>query len=102
MYEYWHLPKAASTRDILVISQREEKLAVDRLAGYGRQVSDIGEFTISKNGKKAGRFYYRLLTYYSPDKKIDTMGSDRPTERKKRHTAQLQPPTTMAGKDTTL
>lgn len=66
MYDYWLSPAAAEGRDILVVAQRPEQLAPERLAGHSRQLGDLGEISVTKLGKKAGRYYYRLLTWYTP------------------------------------
>ncbi len=66
MYNYWYPSALASKKDILVISQKKERLAPTALQDYCRLVGEIGEITVTKQGKKAGRYYYRLLTWYIP------------------------------------
>jgi dolichol-phosphate mannosyltransferase len=66
MYNYWYPSALASKKDILVISRKKERLAPTALQDYCRLLGDIGEITVTKQGKKAGRYYYRLLTWYIP------------------------------------
>jgi dolichol-phosphate mannosyltransferase len=66
MYNYWYPSALASKKDILVISQKKERLAPTALQNYCRLLGKIGEITVTKRGKKAGRYYYRLLTGYIP------------------------------------
>jgi dolichol-phosphate mannosyltransferase len=66
MYNYWYPSALASQKDILVISQKKDRLAPPVLQNYCRLLGEIGEITVTKQGKKAGRYYYRLLTWYIP------------------------------------
>jgi len=66
MYNYWYPSVLASKKDILVISQKKERLAPPVLQDYCRLLGEIGEITVTKRGKKAGRYYYRLLSWYIP------------------------------------
>lgn len=66
MYNYWYPPILASRRDILVISHKKEWLAPAAFQDYGRRIGEIGEINVTKQGKKAGHYYYRLLSWYIP------------------------------------
>lgn len=67
MYNYWYPPALASDRDILVIAHNKEQLEPADFGNHYQKLGDIGEITLTKRGKKAGRYYYRLLTWYTPN-----------------------------------
>ncbi|SHO53257.1 glycosyltransferase family 39 protein [Desulfopila aestuarii] len=102
MYTYWHPPTLAASKDILVISQSKERLSTERLGRHARQLGDIGEFTVTKKGKKAGRYYYRLLTWYSPDTTNDAVGSFSLPGTGKRYTAKAEVSPSLTEKDSML
>ncbi len=69
MYNYWHPPSMATGRDILVISAKKHWLAAPVYQKRYQDLGTIHDFTVYKKGKVAGRYYYRLLTGYTPDGK---------------------------------
>jgi len=102
MYAYWHPPTLAASKDILVISQSKERLSPERLANHARHLGDIGEFTVTKRGKKAGRYYYRLLTWYSPDPTNNAVASFPSSGTGQHHAAQAATSPNLTEKDTML
>jgi dolichol-phosphate mannosyltransferase len=68
MYSYWYPKSQAASKDILVISHKKEWLQPAAFRKHYKKLGDIQEITINKRGKTAGRYYYRLLTSYTPGK----------------------------------
>ena len=66
MYKYWYPPAKAATRDILIVSQDKKRLDSSVFKSYYQDLDEINEITILKQGKKAGRYYSRLLKWYNP------------------------------------
>lgn len=66
MYNYWYPPALASDRNVLIISRKKEQLDPGNFSNHYQHLGKIGEITITKQGKKAGSYYYRLLTWYTP------------------------------------
>lgn len=69
MYGYWHPPSVAKGRDVLVISARKNWLDATVYNDRYQDLGTIREFTVHKNGKEAGRYYYRLVIGFTPDGK---------------------------------
>ncbi len=69
MFKYWYPRSQAARKDILVISHKKEWLQPASFGKHYKKLGDIQEITFNKRGKKAGRYYYRLLTRYTPGKK---------------------------------
>jgi len=70
MYGYWHPPSVAKGRDVLVISAKKDWLEAPVYKEKYQDLGTIRELTIHKNGKEAGRYYYRLLFGYTPEGKM--------------------------------
>jgi dolichol-phosphate mannosyltransferase len=68
MYRYWYPQSLAISKDILVISHKKAWLQPANFGKHYKNLGDIREITFNKRGKKAGSYYYRLLTSYTPDK----------------------------------
>ncbi len=66
MYSYWLPPAQADGRDIFVISRNKVKIQPPYFKNKYRDLDEIHEITIKKQGKDAGHYYYRLLTSYIP------------------------------------
>lgn len=82
MYKYWFPPSKAVNRNLLLISQEEAQLRSSLFNHHYNALDKVHEITILKQGKEAGRYYYRLLKWYSPDKQ-GTISSHPPSKQQK-------------------
>lgn len=70
MYNYWYPPALAKSRDILVISKDKKLLDPALFANHYHLLGQMKELNVSKRGKSAGHFFYRVLRSY-----INTTGT---------------------------
>ena len=96
MYGYWLPPALASNRDILVISKKREQLSPEIFRNRYQRLGEIGEITVKKQGKKAGRYYYRLLPWYSLNIAASGVGSFARSKAGNRLPGQAQPTENIA------
>ncbi len=66
MYRYWFPPEAEEGRSLLLIGRKRDDLSGSRVKDRSLRLGEIGELPFRKNGKPAGRFYYRFLYGYRP------------------------------------
>ncbi len=71
MYNYWHPLATVANRDILVISPEKKWLVPEVFHEHYQPHGKVHEISINKRGKKAGSYYCRLLTWYTPEKDKD-------------------------------
>lgn len=71
MYNYWHPLATVANKDILVISPEKKWLVPEVFGKHYKPYGDIHKISLNKRGKKAGSYYCRLLTWYTPEKDKD-------------------------------
>lgn len=76
MYEYWFPIGEQNNKTMLLVSRGIDNMTSDSVRSRVRQIGDVKEITLSKNGKPAGRYYYSLVKGYQskqPDGTILTV-----------------------------
>ena len=68
MYEYWFPIEEQKNKTLLLVSKSIANLTSDHVRSRVRQVGDIKEITLSKNGRPAGRYYYSLVKGYQNER----------------------------------
>ncbi len=71
MYEYWFPQEVQNNKTMLLISKAVTNLTSDEVRSRVRQVGDIKEITLWKNGRPAGRYYYCLVKDYRGSRSDD-------------------------------
>jgi dolichol-phosphate mannosyltransferase len=64
MYALWFPIGQQAGKTMLLVGKDASSLKTDRVLSRVKTAGEIGEIGISKNGKPAGRYYYRLVTGY--------------------------------------
>jgi dolichol-phosphate mannosyltransferase len=64
MYALWFPAAKQEGRTMLLVSKDTAGLTNERIPPRVTSAGDIGEIEVRKNGKAAGRYYYRLITGY--------------------------------------
>jgi dolichol-phosphate mannosyltransferase len=72
MYALWFPAKQQGGKTMLLVGKDASSLKTDRVMSRVKTAGEIGEIGISKNGKPAGRYYYRLVTGYRAGAGADT------------------------------
>jgi dolichol-phosphate mannosyltransferase len=60
MYEYWYRPEPLRGRPAVMFAFRRSQIVDPTLANHFTTLSDPMERDVTKGGKPAGRFYYRI------------------------------------------
>src|SRR6185369_8036298 len=68
MYALWFPANAQSGKSMLLVGQDRSILDTERVKSRVQSAGPIGELEVRKNGKPAGRYYYRLVSGYRPAK----------------------------------
>ncbi|MFY9326527.1 MAG: glycosyltransferase family 39 protein [Georgfuchsia sp.] len=81
MYARWFPVEDQNGKTLLLISAKRNELEGNKIRSRAKEMSEIKELEIHKNGKLAGRYYYRLVTGYQsrpslPDDASDSDSSD--------------------------
>jgi len=71
MYEYWFPLKEQDNKNLLLVSKDTANLTSDLVRSRVRQLGDIKEITLWKNGKQAGHYYYCLAQGYRSSSQAD-------------------------------
>ena len=64
MYRLWFPADQQYGKTMLLVGRDASSLSTDRVLSRVKSAGDIGEVGVWKNGKPAGRYYYRLVTGY--------------------------------------
>ncbi len=64
MYAFWFPAGRQNGKTMLLVGQDVSGLTSDRVLSRVKTAGDIGEIGVWKNGRPAGRYYYRLVTGY--------------------------------------
>jgi dolichol-phosphate mannosyltransferase len=64
MYEYWFPKGEQNNKTMLLVSRSIDNLTSDQVRSRVRQMGDIKEIKLWKNGRPAGRYYYSLVNGY--------------------------------------
>ena len=64
MYEYWSNPGLAEGRTMVLIGDNDEELASENVQHHFERLGKIEQMVVTKNGKTAGRYYYRFAYGY--------------------------------------
>ena len=64
MYLFWFPTKAQERKAMVLVGRTPEELKGDHITSRARQAHEIKEMVARKNGKIAGRYYYRLIEGY--------------------------------------
>jgi dolichol-phosphate mannosyltransferase len=64
MYALWFPAGQQNGKTMLLVGRDSSSLSSDRVVSRVKTAEDIGEIGVWKNGKLAGRYYYRLVTGY--------------------------------------
>jgi dolichol-phosphate mannosyltransferase len=67
MYQYWHKPEDLPNNSLVVISRKERYLSPSYLQERYSSLGPIKLINHSKSGKLVGTYYYRHITYLSPE-----------------------------------
>jgi dolichol-phosphate mannosyltransferase len=76
MYEYWFPMEEQNSKTMLLVSRGIDNLTSDNIHSRVRQMGDIKEIRLWKNGRSAGRYYYSLVKGYQsrrPDDNTPTV-----------------------------
>lgn len=76
MYKYWFPMGEQNNRTMLLVSKGIDNLTSDNVRSRVRQMGDIKEIKLWKNGMPAGHYYYSLVKGYpskQPDDNIPTI-----------------------------
>lgn len=76
MYEYWFPIDEQNNKTMLLVSRGIDNMTSDNVRSRVRQMGDVKEIKLSKNGKPAGHYYYSLVKGYQskqPDDNIMTV-----------------------------
>ncbi|MDS4019388.1 MAG: glycosyltransferase family 39 protein [Candidatus Competibacter sp.] len=76
MYEYWFPIGEQNDKTLLLVSRGIDNMTSDNVRSRVRQMGDVKEIKLSKNGKPAGHYYYSLVKGYQskqPDGTILTV-----------------------------
>jgi dolichol-phosphate mannosyltransferase len=60
MWSYWYPVSGASDKTIILIDYHADSLSDDKLTKYFERMGPIGHRDARKNGRLAGRLYYRV------------------------------------------
>lgn len=71
MYEYWFPIKDQQNKNLLLVSRDAANLTSDLVRSRVRQLGDIEEVALWKNGKQVGRYYYCLAKGYHSDSRAN-------------------------------
>ena len=66
MYRYWFSPQAQKGKTLLLVARRRGRLSDANIGSLALRLGRVRNLTVHKNGKAAGRFYYRFLYGYRP------------------------------------
>jgi dolichol-phosphate mannosyltransferase len=64
MFRYWFPALKAEGRDIMILSEAKWPMLAAATHGLVKKHGEIHEITTTKNGKEAGRFYYKFVSGY--------------------------------------
>jgi dolichol-phosphate mannosyltransferase len=64
MYALWFPAHQQDGKTLLLVGKDPALLGTDRVLSRVKTAEKIGELDVRKNGKPAGRYYYRLVTGY--------------------------------------
>ena len=71
MYEYWFPINEQDNKSLLLVSRDTANLTSDLVRSHVKQLGDIKEIILWKNGKQAGHYYYCLAKGYRSDSQAD-------------------------------
>lgn len=64
MYALWFPASQQNGKTMLLVGRDASSLSTDRVLSRVKTAGDIGEIRVRKQGKPAGRYYYRLVSGY--------------------------------------
>ncbi len=68
MYQFWFPTAAQDGKTLLLVGRRPKDLDGPHITSRARKAHEIKEMVARKNGKIAGRYYYRLIEGYKADR----------------------------------
>ncbi len=60
MWNHWYPVSTAHNKTIIIVDHHKNSLSDDKLTKYFKRLGPVGHEDITKNGRPAGRFYYRI------------------------------------------
>jgi dolichol-phosphate mannosyltransferase len=80
MYEYWFPKDGQNNKTMLLVSRGIANLTGDNIRSRVRQMGDIKEIALSKNGRPAGHYCYALVKGYSSTQPDDSTSPVTPSD----------------------
>ncbi|HOW76053.1 MAG TPA: glycosyltransferase family 39 protein [Candidatus Competibacteraceae bacterium] len=73
MYEYWFPINEQDNKSLLLVSRNTANLTSDLVRSHVKQLGDIKEIILWKNGKQVGHYYYCLAKGYRSDSQAENV-----------------------------
>lgn len=80
MYRYWLPAGEIQSGSLLLLSPKPDDLSADKIKAFAQSTGELKRIEYSKNGKKAGDCYYRIVRGYGSSEEKKTLCANRPDE----------------------
>ncbi len=82
MWQWWAPAERMVGNDLLLVALDRDDLHADKVASYFRELGPIRSRAVTKNGRTAARYYYRIgRSYQGIGKKISKAGTANPSRQ---------------------